>query len=94
MNKENLVSIIAEKTGLTKKASEKVVSAFTEIVSQTLSVGEPVKIKGFGNFTLHDRPARTYRAPNGKHPIAIPAARVPIFESGKALKDKLKQNEN
>ena len=87
MNKTELIATVAEKTGLTKKDAERVVSAAFETVTATLAKGEKVQISGFGNFEVKAREARVGRNPRTKETIQIPATRLPAFKASKALKD-------
>ncbi len=92
MNKSELVSAIADKSGLTKKDSEKALNAFLEAVEDALVNGDKVSLVGFGTFESRRRAARTGRNPrNPEEEIEIPAANVPAFRAGKSLKDALNQ---
>ena len=87
MNKTELVDAIAKETGLSKKDSEKAVKAFTETVSKELKKKGKVQLVGFGTFETAKRAARTGKNPQTGAAIKIPAATVPKFKAGKALKD-------
>ncbi len=87
MNKTELIAVVAEKTGLTKKDAERVVSATFETVVATLKKGEKVQISGFGSFEVKAREARIGRNPRTKEEIKIPATRLPAFKASKTLKD-------
>ena len=87
MNKTELVAAVAEKTGASKKDSEKLVSAVFETITSALVAGEKVALVGFGAFEVKERPARTGRNPRTKAAIKIPASRAASFKAGKALKD-------
>lgn len=87
MNKAELVSLVAEKAGLSKKDSEKAVVAFLEGIQETLKAGDKVQLVGFGTFEVRERGARTGRNPRSGETIEIPASKVPAFKPGKALKD-------
>lgn len=89
MNKTELINSIAEKTGLTKKDSEKSVNAFLQSVEEALQKGDKVSLVGFGTFEVRTRKARTGRNPQTGDPIEIPASKVPAFKAGKALKDSV-----
>lgn len=91
MNKADLVSVVAEKTGLTKKDTEKAINALFDTVSDTLVKGEKVQLVGFGSFEVKPRAARIGRNPKTKESIQIPASKSPIFKAGKALKDAVAQ---
>jgi DNA-binding protein HU-beta len=89
LNKTDLISEVAAKTGMTKKDVDKVVAAFFDTVEGVLKAGEKVQLIGFGTFEVRDRQARKGRNPQTGEEISIPAARVPAFKAGKALKDAL-----
>ena len=87
MNKTELIAAVAEKTGLTKKDAERVVSATFETITESLKKGDKVQVFGFGNFEGKTREARTGRNPLTKETIQIPATKLPVFKASKALKD-------
>ena len=87
MNKAELVAAVAEKSGLSKKDSEKAVNAALDTIAATLTAGEKVQLVGFGVFDIKERGTRMGRNPKTKEEIEIPASRVPQFKAGKALKE-------
>lgn len=87
MNKSELVSAIAEKSGLSKKDCEKALCAAIESIEEALVKGDKVQLVGFGAFEVKERAARTGRNPKTKEAIEIPASKIPMFKAGKALKD-------
>lgn len=87
MNKAELITSMAEKSGLTKKETEAVLKAFVESVEEALEKGEKVQLVGFGTFETRERAARTGRNPRTKEEIQIPASKVPVFKAGKEFKD-------
>ncbi|MCT4565959.1 MAG: HU family DNA-binding protein [Maledivibacter sp.] len=88
MNKAQLVSSMAEKSGLTKKDAEAALNAFMKSVEESLVGGEKVSLVGFGTFDVRERKARQGRNPrNPEQVIEIPASKAPVFKAGKALKD-------
>ena len=87
MNKTELVAAVSEKSGISKKDAERVVSATFDIITAELAKGEKVQISGFGAFEVKEREARVGRNPHTKEAIEIPATRVPSFKASKALKD-------
>ena len=89
MNKTELVAAVAEKTGLTKKDAERVITTTIETITETLVKGEKVQVSGFGNFEVKAREARVGRNPRTKETIQIPATRLPVFKASKALKDSV-----
>ena len=82
-----LVSAVAEKAGMTKKDAEKALSAVLGSIEEDLATGDKVQLVGFGTFEVRSRAARTGRNPLTEAEIKIPAAKVPAFKPGKALKD-------
>ena len=89
MNKTELVAVVAEKSGITKKDAERVVSATFETITAQLMKGEKVQISGFGVFEVKEREARVGRNPRTKEAIEIPASKAPAFKPSKALKDTI-----
>ena len=87
MNKNELIGAIAEKSGLSKKDSEKALAATICAITDALKKGDKVQLVGFGIFDVKKRAARTGHNPKTKAPIKIPATNVPQFKAGKALKD-------
>ena len=87
MNKTDLITAAAEKSGLSKKDAERVVNALLDTVTASLAKGEKVQISGFGIFETKDREARVGRNPRTKEAVQIPATRTPTFKPSKLLKD-------
>jgi DNA-binding protein HU-beta len=91
MNKTELVTAIAEKSGLTKKDAEAGLNAFMASVEEALVAGDKVQLVGFGTFETRERAARQGRNPrNPEEVIEIPASKAPAFKAGKGLKDAVK----
>ncbi|MDP4125433.1 MAG: HU family DNA-binding protein [Bacillota bacterium] len=91
MNKAELVSAVAEKADMSKKDAEKAVSAVFATIEESLAQNEKVQLVGFGTFEVKERAERTGRNPQTKETIVIPAAKVPGFKAGKALKDAVQK---
>lgn len=87
MNKAELIAAVAEKTGISKKDSEKAINAAFETITETLAAGDKVQLVGFGAFETKEREAHIGRNPKTMEEIQIPATRVAAFKVGKALKD-------
>lgn len=86
MNKSELISAIAEKSGLTKTDVQKALNAFTETVTECAKRGEEVRILGFGTYSVVERPAREGVNPRKKgEKIHIPARKVVKFKPGADL---------
>ena len=89
MKKQELISTIAEKSGITKAAAAKVLKATTDAIADTLAKGEDVQLVGFGTFKTRKRAERTAKNPRTGEAIKVAAATVAAFKAGKALKDKV-----
>lgn len=87
MNKAELIAAVADKTGFSKKDTEKLVSTAFDTIVSTLAEGEKVQIVGFGVFDTKERGVRVGRNPKTREEIEIPATKVPFFKAAKALKD-------
>ena len=90
MNKTELISAVAEKAGLSKKAAEAAVNATLSAVTESLKAEEKVQLVGFGSFEVKHRAERTGLNPRTGKPVTIAASKVPTFKAGKALKDAVK----
>lgn len=87
MTKADLITVVAQKTNLSKKDSDKAVAAVLDAITETLAAGEKVSLVGFGTFEVKERAAREGINPRTKEKIIIPASKLPSFKAGKALKD-------
>jgi len=90
VNKAEFITAIAERTDLTKKDIEKVVSAYSDVVIDSLKSGDKVQLVGFGTFEVRERSARTAKNPQTGATIQVEASKVPAFRVGKAFKDAVK----
>ncbi len=87
MNKSELISAVAEKSGMSKKDAEKATAALFEVVTEKLSGGEKIQVIGFGTFEVKNRAERFAKNPRTGEELKIPASKAPVFKAGKALKD-------
>jgi len=87
VNKTELVAAIAAKAELTKKDTEKFLSAFEEVVTESLVAGEKVQLVGFLTIDVVARAEREGRNPQTNKPMKIAASKAPRFKVGKKLKD-------
>lgn len=91
MTKAEFIDRVAEKTRLSKKDAGAAVDAFLETVEETLKRGDTVAFTGFGKFSTQHRAARMGVNPrNPGQKVHIPAATVPKFSAGSALKAAVK----
>ena len=86
MNKAELVEAIAKKTDASNASVERMVNAFIETVTTSLTKGQSVQLVGFGSFNVTKRKARAGRNPRTGAAIKIAAAKVPRFSAGAKLK--------
>ena len=90
MNKNELISAVAEKTGLSKKDSEKALNAALETITAKVAEGEKVQLIGFGTFELRERAEKLARNPRTGEKMTVPACKAPAFKAGQAFKDAAK----
>lgn len=89
MTKTDLISMVAQKSELTKKDSEKAVTAVIDAITEALAQGDKVQLVGFGTFVVKKRNARMGINPRTKEKMQIDASKLPSFKAGKALKDSV-----
>ncbi len=89
MNKQDLITKIAQDTGITKSNAAAAVDSFIEGITKSLKKGQPITFVGFGTFKTAQRKARTARNPQTGASIKVPKRRVVRFSAGKALKQSL-----
>lgn len=97
MTKTELIDVVAEKTGFTKKDTGEAVNAVFDTIVDYLSdeankaedKRDNVQIIGFGTFEARDRSERKGRNPQTGEEITIPARTVPVFRAGKSFKDSV-----
>lgn len=90
MNKADMIEHIAKTADISKAAAGRALDAMTSSIRATLKKNGSVTLVGFGTFSVSKRKQRTGRNPRTNEAIKIPAAKVPRFKPGKALKDAVK----
>ena len=86
MTKQEFVDKVAAKSGLTRRDAGKAVEAVLDSITEALKSRQDVNFTGFGKFSTSDRAARMGVNPRTKEKVTIPAATVPKFSAGSALK--------
>ena len=86
MTKADIVEIVFEKVGFSKKDVSAVIDEIFETIKTTLEGDEKVKISGFGNFTTRQKRARRGRNPQTGNEITIEQRRVMTFKASQLLK--------
>jgi integration host factor subunit beta len=90
MMKSELIERIARKQNhLAYKDVELAVKSLLEQMSNSLSNGERIEIRGFGSFSLHYRPPRAGRNPKTGDSVSLPGKHVPHFKPGKELRERV-----
>ena len=90
MTKSELIEVLAAKhSHLNHKDVELAVKSLIEQMSQSLSTGNRIEIRGFGSFSLHYRPPRMGRNPKTGDAVALAAKYVPHFKPGKELRERV-----
>lgn len=89
MNKEALISTIAEKLNSNKTEVKRFLEGYIETVTDALKKGEAIQLVGFGTLSVYERKARTGQNPRTREKIEIPASKAIKFTVGKLLKDEI-----
>ena len=89
MNKNDLISAVADSSGLSKGDATKAVEGVFDSISGALKRGDEVRLVGFGTFSVAKRKASTGRNPRTGEPMTIKASNQPKFKAGKGLKDSV-----
>ena len=90
MTKSELIEILSRRQGHLKADDvDMAVKTLLEMMSNALTEGERIEIRGFGSFSLHFRPPRLGRNPKTGDSVALPGKHVPHFKPGKELRDRV-----
>jgi DNA-binding protein HU-beta len=89
MNKQELIAVVADQTGLARADTARVVEGLLDTIMTQLKKGGEVRLVGFGNFSVSRRKASTGRNPRTGEPMNIKATSQPKFRPGKVLKDSV-----
>ena len=81
-----MISALAQRTGMTKVNARVALDAVFQIITDTLSAGEKIKLTELGVFEARERAPRVGRNPKANVPVPIPAKRVPFFKPSEGLK--------
>lgn len=89
LTKSELAGLLFEQVGLNKREAKDIVEAFFGEIRTALERGDNVKLAGFGNFQLRDKPQRPGRNPKTGEEIPISARRVVTFHASQQLKSNV-----
>lgn len=92
LTKAELAEMLFERVGLNKRESKDIVETFFDAVRDALADGDAVKLSGFGNFQVRDKPARPGRNPKTGEVIPIAARRVVTFHASQKLKSAVEDS--
>jgi integration host factor subunit beta len=92
--KSELIERIAERNPhLFQRDVEHIVNAILEEIVAALSRGDRVELRGFGAFSVKNRPARTGRNPRTGERVSVTEKYVPFFKTGKDMRERLNGGE-
>jgi integration host factor subunit alpha len=91
LTKAELAELLFEQVGLNKREAKDMVETFFDEIRNALERGESVKLSGFGNFQLRDKPQRPGRNPKTGEEIPISARRVVTFHASQKMKSMVDQ---
>lgn len=89
MNKLELISALKKKSGLTKTEAAEVVQTFFDSLTDSLSQGDRVEIRGLCSFFIKEYESYTGRNPKTGQKVTIPPKKLPFFKCGKELKERV-----
>ena len=90
MTRSELIQILAEKNPhLYLRDLETVVDSVFEQITQALTRGDRVELRGFGAFSVKERGTRVGRNPRTGESVSVDAKKLPFFKTGKGLRDRL-----
>lgn len=88
--KKDVIDEVARKSRLTIKDTTEFVDALLEVISENLEEGNEVLFSGFGKFEVRDRAGRAGTNPITQEPIMIPPTKIPYFDAGKNLRERVR----
>ena len=92
LTKADIADRLAEKFNIDRQEAKVLVELFFEEIRVALEKGEPVKLSGFGNFTIRDKNSRPGRNPKTGESVDISARRVVTFRPGIKFRDRVEKN--
>ena len=89
MTKADIIKVLADQVGLTRREAAEVLSVVLDGVVEAIRGGEKVELRGFGSFRTRSRRARAGRNPRTGAVVQVPSKLVPYFKPGKQLREIL-----
>ena len=93
MTKAELVEKVASTIKLSQKETEVIVGIILQSITESLSAGDKVELRGFGSFRIRERKSRIGRNPKSGELVEVPAKKVPFFKAGKELRERVDEHE-
>jgi integration host factor subunit beta len=94
MTKSELIGRLAERNPrLVARDADEAVNTMLDAMTEALSAGQRIEIRGFGSFALNYRPPRVGRNPKSGDRVQVPAKHVPHFKAGKELRERVDGHE-
>ncbi len=90
MTKREFISVLAERTGKSKKETEKFINEIVKLITEEIKKDKKVSITSFGTFYLGKIAKRRGRDPQTGKEITIPSMKIPRFRAGKGLKEEVR----
>ncbi len=92
MTKSELINNLTERfPQLVARDAEMATNAILTAIAHTLTMGQRVEIRGFGSFTVNERPERIGRNPKTGDQVTVPPKKVPHFKAGKDMRERVDQ---
>ena len=93
MTRSELIDLMADSQNqLSIKDVELAVKLLIDHMSETLSAGQRIEIRGFGSFSLHYREPRQGRNPRTGDAVELRGKHVPHFKPGKELRERVNRS--
>jgi integration host factor subunit beta len=92
MTKAELVEKVASTIKLSQKETEVIVGIILQSITESLSAGDKVELRGFGSFRIRERKPRIGRNPKSGELVEVPAKKVPFFKAGKGLRERVDEH--
>ena len=92
MTKAELVEKVASTIKLSQKETEVIVGVILQSITESLSAGDKVELRGFGSFRIRERKPRIGRNPKSGELVEVPAKKVPFFKAGKELRERVDEH--
>lgn len=93
MTKAELVELISNETGVSKKDTGIIVNLILDNIGRALVESDKVELRGFGSFKVKSRRSRQARNPRTGDAVSVPSKKVPYFKASNELKDRLNPEE-